>query len=236
MSQEEEALSDWDRMIAELECYVREHQDFPHHNARIEFPDQQVERLVGFVRMQRRSRYLLTDRQRSCLEQIPGFSWDPLAEAWTANVSDWGQHFALHGRAPSPSSTSVRDRQLARWASEQRRRQRNGTIALNRLKEVTAIPGWSWVAVAPPLDSFNARLEELRGWIAQNGRFPNVATNRPSDPEGALEHSLARWLYVQQYADQRRRPENRRQSKIEAAIGPLIHNSILDTHKPRHID
>ena len=109
--------------MSDLELFASATGELPINNPGLT-PDQvvpRIARLANFLHGQRKNRANLTDHQVSRLEALPTFSWTPLADAWAANVSDFGAFFEAEGRRPSSRSKEPRERQLGQWGIEQRR-------------------------------------------------------------------------------------------------------------------
>lgn len=108
--------------MADLERFVAATGELPRHNARLG-PEQIVPcvaRLAQFLRTQRKSRDRITSERLARLESLPGFSWDPLGDAWSANVTGFATFFQTHERFPSAHASDIHERGLGRWASSQR--------------------------------------------------------------------------------------------------------------------
>jgi superfamily II DNA or RNA helicase len=103
---------------------------------------------------QARTHGLLTVERIQRLERIPGWYWD-------RETSDWNDTFELLRRfaartgtvAEHPAGLSIFDglysvghprRRLGVWCAAQRQAYRDGTLAEDRVQQLTELPGWSW--------------------------------------------------------------------------------------------
>jgi hypothetical protein len=92
-------------------------------------------RLAGWLRYQRRrkERDVLPTWQRELLEQVPGFSWDPLGDQWDQWREQVRVFLIQERRMPKYRSTSASERALAAWVDKQRLSFRRGTLAAERV-------------------------------------------------------------------------------------------------------
>lgn len=92
-------------------------------------------RLAGWLRYQRRreERDVLSTWQRELLEQVPGFSWDPLGDQWDQWREQLRVFLIQERRMPKYRSTSASERALAAWVDKQRLSFRRGTLAAERV-------------------------------------------------------------------------------------------------------
>lgn len=136
----------WLANVAALHRFVDSRGRWPHRNwrQRAGTPDALEERLVNWLREQRRHYSSLCTYQRERLEAIPGFEWSPEEEAWDRKVDGYRAFVAMHGRRPRVSSRNGEERRLAVWAGNQRVAHREGRLPKHRVDELGRLPGWRW--------------------------------------------------------------------------------------------
>lgn len=86
---------------------------------------------VGWPANQRRAT-TLTAEQRTALEALPGWSPQPLADAWETRAEELRQFVAANGRVPRVRGDLPGESALAHWQSRQRTAERNGTLSDER--------------------------------------------------------------------------------------------------------
>ena len=122
----------------------------PRENNRVSRAEVSTEEraVVEWLRYQRRylTRDTHCDYQRSRLEALPGFMWDPIAERWSSTFRDYEQFLDQHRRAPSVRSSDPLERSLAAWSSKQRHQRRRGRLDPEREMVLSCLPIWIWGA------------------------------------------------------------------------------------------
>ena len=117
---------------------------WPHRSVRPDGSDVTRQRLVNWVREQRRRPDALCTYQRERLLAIPGYTWAPLDDAWDDKVDDYTRFVASSGRRPSRRSSDMQERSLATWAANQRTRNRQGLLPKHRVDDLINIDLWIW--------------------------------------------------------------------------------------------
>jgi len=132
----------WARRYGPLVRHVASHGAMPREFANPSAEEVEESRLAGWVRYQRRRKQKLSlpSWQRELLEQVPGFSWDPLEEQW----NEWREmlqvFLAAEGRMPRYRSTSANERALAAWVHKQRHLYKRGEVSESRVSSLKALP------------------------------------------------------------------------------------------------
>lgn len=117
----------------------------------------------------------------------------PPGPSWHANIDAVAAFRRAHGRYPTSSDPDPTNRGLAQWLSLQRRADRAGTLPEDRRTLPAGLPGWESNQRAQlEAERWSARLEELRAFHAQMGRWP-----RFRDPVDEGERVLGVWLHAQ---------------------------------------
>jgi superfamily II DNA or RNA helicase len=105
------------------------------------------------------------------VEQIPGWSWNPLADQFAEQLRKLKNFIAEHdGRYPLRLSKDLNESRMADWCGERRCAQGKNPEYDRQLEQ---IPGWSWDLF---IAKFNHMWEIVDAYVKENGRFPDVGT------------------------------------------------------------
>jgi hypothetical protein len=135
----------WNLTVNALESFVTEHGQYPRRHPNSSKPALGIQevRLHDWVRRQRRTCADLSTYQVVRLEQIPGFSWEPLEEAWDRNATAYTAFVEQHHRRPSiRAAAGTVEHQLGVWANNQRAAERHGRLPYHRVRELSDLPLW----------------------------------------------------------------------------------------------
>ena len=170
----------WNINANALETFVTEHGQYPCRNPRqlrTALGLSEV-RLHDWVRRQRRTCAEMSAYQVARLEQIPGFSWEPLEEAWDRNAAAFTAFIEQHHRRPSiRAAAGTVEHQLGVWANNQRAAERHGRLPYHRVRELGDLPLWVWTRI-PDKDTPSPE-SRVRIGVAQT----RVPDSLPSDPD-----------------------------------------------------
>jgi Helicase associated domain len=86
---------------------------------------------------------LEVDRQRR-LDDLPGWTWTPLANQWEVGFSHLLRYIERHGDSRVPRSCIVDGYRLGAWVNKQRNDHSKGTLDTERERRLDEVPGWSW--------------------------------------------------------------------------------------------
>jgi predicted alpha/beta hydrolase len=138
----------WIHNLLALERFVAREGRMPRENRRLpagmistEERDQ-----TSWVRSQRRMfklGRLCSYQQRRAL-CVPGFSFRPLEDSWSANLGAYREFTDAHRDAPKVRSKDQLERALARWAAKARLRYRAGGLPQPRVDALNELDFWSW--------------------------------------------------------------------------------------------
>ena len=103
---------------------------------------------------------------------VPGWSWDPLADAWEAGLRLLHEYVAEFDCLP-PATAVYRGVKLGVWVTNRRAERTKGKLAPERVAQLEAVLGWSWDPVA---DAWEVGLHLLREYVAEFGRLPPDST------------------------------------------------------------
>ena len=100
------------------------------------------------------------------LEGLPGWSWDPFADAWERNFAALEEFARREGHTRVSRSALVSGRELGRWADKQRRARARGALGADKVTLLESLPGWSW---DPRTTKWDTALELLRRFSDREG-------------------------------------------------------------------
>ncbi|MEH6796165.1 MAG: Helicase associated domain protein [Rhodococcus sp. (in: high G+C Gram-positive bacteria)] len=160
----------------------------------------------SWVREQRANRADITQERRDLLEAVPGWSWDPFAEAWERGYAAVTAFAERERHTRVPRGFVAADVNLGVWVGEQRTNRT--AMTEDRRRRLESVPGWTWNAND---DSWTQHLELLRSYARREGHA-NVPVDFVEDG-----------LKIGQWARLRRREHTRldsdRQAQLEAIPG-----------------
>ena len=120
---------------------------------------------VNTKRIDRTRGRLRADRVAE-LEGVPGWTWDPRADDWSAGLAALRAFVAREGHARVAATHSEAGFRLGGWVHNQRVLYQHGGVPVARAVELEALPGWTW---DPRADDWAAGLAVLRAFVAREG-------------------------------------------------------------------
>jgi hypothetical protein len=130
-------------------------------------------KLGGWVAVQR---YLhgkgdLSEERTKRLEELPGWSWDPVADSWTDHYNALKTFAERAGHARAPQKYVENGLRLGQWVAVQRRTR--DSMSPERVALLEALPGWSW---DPHTDQWEKAYAALLKFTKREGhaRVPNT--------------------------------------------------------------
>ncbi|QXC46684.1 MULTISPECIES: DEAD/DEAH box helicase [Rhodococcus erythropolis group] len=159
-----EAADRWSATFDVLQKYVAEHgsADVPRRAA---VDGVRLGQWVSRQRTHRRGGRLSPERV-AVLAGLPGWTWDPLADQWSAGLDVLRAYVAENGTSIVASGTLIDDINLNDWITKRRKEFRDQVLAPDRIAELAGLPGWTWDPLA---DQWSAGLDVLRAYVADNG-------------------------------------------------------------------
>ena len=115
-------------------------------------------RLGMWVIVQRHRRSGLDADREHRLQELPGWTWDRLADMWEEGFRRLQDYVERNGDARVPQSCTVDDYQLGTWVDTQRRRHSKGTLEADRERRLQQLPGWTWDSPAAQWEEGFSRL------------------------------------------------------------------------------
>jgi superfamily II DNA or RNA helicase len=122
------------------------------------------------------------------LERMPGWTWDPLDEAWRVNFQELTEYLNLNGNRYPPYSRNAGVGGLAKWVIDQRARYKNHACPIEQVQLLESLPGWSWDPVA---DRWDESFQILQRYVEREGHS-KVPSNCSVD-----EFALGIWVSKQ---------------------------------------
>ena len=97
--------------------------------------------------IKQRGRYAegaLDGGRRYKLQNLPGWTWDTVADKWEEGFRCLVDYVERSGHARVPASYTVDGYQLGAWVGHQRSRHIKGTLDADRERRLQALSGWTW--------------------------------------------------------------------------------------------
>lgn len=185
----------WDRYLCALRAFAE-------REGSTRVPKGHVEDGVALARwvVEQRSagrRGQLSSAQRSELDAVPGWVWDPLADSWDSHFGAASAWLSAGNRGSSlGGSARHAGIPVGRWADDQRRRARSGKLDQARRERLEALPGWEW----QPADArWRERFCELEAVVERGGPLPQALSwwccaQRSAYTEGTLAEPYVKML------------------------------------------
>lgn len=110
---------------------------------------------------------------------------------WQQAYDDLTDHVATTGGYPRPRAKVIGSRcrrDLVAWINEQRRLHRAGRLHPERVRQLEALPGWTWTPLA---DAWQDAYTDTVGHINRTGRYPSQHTASRGQRSGI---DLGQWL------------------------------------------
>jgi hypothetical protein len=124
--------------------------------------------LGAWVKTQRRLHAkgtLEADRQHR-LQELPGWTWDPLADRWEEGFRRLLEYVERHGDALVPPSYTIDGYRLGKWVIKQRGYQSKGTLDADRKHRLENLPSWAW---DPYADRWEEGFRHLVRYVERHG-------------------------------------------------------------------
>ncbi len=198
----------WEEGFSRLVHYVKHH-----GHARVPFSYTSDGYKLGqwiVVQRQRHSEGILdADRQRQ-LEQLPGWTWDPLSDQWEEGFNQLLRYVQSNGDALVPQSYIADGYKLGGWVSLQHQRNNQGILDADRRSRLERLPGWTW-------DRQAGRWEEgfshIVNYVKQHGhaRVPSSYT--------VNGYRLGQWVVVQRHVHAKGVLSAEREHRLEGLAG-----------------
>ena len=141
----------WNTRDTKWECGYQRLTDYTRRNPNAALPaqaciDPDGYKLGSWVIVQRtnRDKGTLSDERQERLEALPGWSWEPLAEAWEQHYQELLDYVAKQGTSRVPQSHTIKGFRLGGWVQKQRSGYRKGRLNENQQHRLESLPDWRW--------------------------------------------------------------------------------------------
>jgi len=161
-----------------------------------------------WVGRQRAAKDSMTPERKARLEALPGWSWNPFADAWEQGFHHLHAFVEREGHAKVPASHTTTDGyRLGGWVVEQRNSGLNMTP--ERKARLEALPGWSWNTLE---DAWEQGFHHLQEFVECEGHAKVPASHTTTDG-----YRLGQWVRVQRNSRFSMTPE--RKARLETLPG-----------------
>ncbi len=165
-------------------------------------------RLGTWVVEQRQNKFGLGVVRQRRLEELPGWSWDIIADKWENGFVYLQDYIGREGHCLVPMSYKTNDAyRLGTWVGRQR--ESRDTMNSVRRQRLEALPGWSW---APRSERWDEGFSYLRQFSDSHGHC-RVARSYKAD-DG---YRLGEWVHTQRTKKNTMAPDRRQ--RLEALPG-----------------
>ena len=193
----------WEEGFRRLSQYVEQHGD-AHVPQSYTVEGYKLGQWVTTQRSRHAEGTLDADREHR-LQDVPGWTWDPIADKWEEGFSRLQDYVKGHGDARVLRSYTVDGYRLGAWINSQRTDHARGTLDADRQHRLEDLPGWTW---DPYADRWEEEFSRLLHYIDGHGdaRVPQsytddgyrlgawVTTQRQTHRKGTLDADRQRRL------------------------------------------
>lgn len=86
----------------------------------------------------------LTSERRRRLEELPGWTWDRIADLWEKNRQQVAAYAKENGHSQVPDSYMVDGYKPGVWVQNQRTSYKKGSLTEDQIRRLESLPGWTW--------------------------------------------------------------------------------------------
>jgi hypothetical protein len=135
-------------------------------------------RLGQWVGVQRRTKNTMALDRRQRLEELLGWSWDPLSDQWEEGFSYLEEFSERERHCQIPQTFKTDDGyRLGQWVAVQRRTKNK--MALDRRQRLQALPGWVWKIEGMPKWRIGAAAGETGSQPIEGSSAMKAAAKKP---------------------------------------------------------
>lgn len=150
----------------------------------------------------------LTTEQSSRLEQLPGWSWNSIADQFERGFAILRHFVAEHRHARVPRDTRVDGFPLGAWVTERRAAYKKKTMSAEQIRRFETLKGWVW---DPRADAFEKWFVLLEDFVA--------ATGHAASDYKIGKMSLGRWVVKQRQSYNQQRMPRSKSERLQALKG-----------------
>jgi hypothetical protein len=165
-------------------------------------------RLGQWVAVQRQHEETMDPVRRRRLQELPGWSWDPIWDQWEEGFSRLKQFLEKERHCRVPKSYKTGDGyRLGQWGAVQRRTK--DVMEPDRRQRLEALPGWSWNVLS---DEWEKGFHCLKQFSDREGHCRVPAQHKTDD-----NYRLGQWVGVQR--TNKEKMDSDRRQRLEAVPG-----------------
>jgi len=195
----------WEEGFGHLEGYTSKE---GHARPPLRYKTEGGYQLGSWVSLQRRTKSAVPQERRTRLEELPGWSWDPLADQWEEGFRLLEEYASKEGHArPSGNYKTGGGYRLGYWVSTQRISK--SEMPQERRARLEALPGWSW---DPLTDRWEEGFGHLEEYVRKEGHARPSGNYKTGDG-----HRLGDWVARQRRS--RLAMTQERQARLERLPG-----------------
>jgi superfamily II DNA or RNA helicase len=139
-----------------------------------------------WVMRQRQQKEALSQDKLTLLEELSGWTWDPLGDQWELGFEQIKKYTSLNGSSLVPYDFMQNGFKLGSWVSNKRASRE--TLSEEQIKLLENLPKWSWDISESIWDECYS---ELLKYVEHNNTFPLKSYKTASG------FSLGSWIYTQ---------------------------------------
>ena len=152
----------WQKTYEEVFKFVKKHKRLPVKH----LPSEKI--LGNWVNTQRTrmKKGIITKEQINLLEKIDHWTWDPFADLWDSSLSALKAFAKREGHAKAPQRHIENGIDLGSFVNGRRTEYKKGKLSKERIKQLEALPGWSWT---PKQDELEQKFAQLQKYVRSFG-------------------------------------------------------------------
>lgn len=152
----------WQKTYEEVSKFVKKHKRLPVKH----LPSEKI--LGNWVNTQRArmKKGIITKEQIGLLEKIDHWTWDPFADLWDTSLSALRTFTKREGHPQVPQRHKENGIDLGSFVNGRRTEFKKGKLSKERIKQLEALPGWSW---NPKQDAWEQKFAQLQKYVKTHG-------------------------------------------------------------------
>jgi len=199
----------WESMFEILSAFVRDGGSCD-ISADFESDETQLGRWVAVQRHRKRNGRLVGS-QIERLEELDGWTWNPLDDAWESKFTALQRYARLHGHSSPKTKEVFEGVRIGEWAQSQRTAYKVDSMPSLRILKLEGLPEWSWG------NTQAAKWNEAFSLLKQFCEREGTSVVAPSVVEDGFP--LGRWVQNQRQMFKQGRLTEPRRTKLEALPG-----------------